>query len=56
MAERLREVAEIPQQFIKEGTLVCHLMNLYYYELINSSLTDVRNLPRMVRLLSSRES
>jgi protein transport protein SEC61 subunit gamma-like protein len=23
MAEKLREVAEIPQQFVKEGTLVC---------------------------------
>jgi len=53
MAERLREVAEIPQQFIKEGTLVCQLKSLWYLELINSSLTDVRNLPRMVCLLLS---
>jgi hypothetical protein len=48
MAERLREVAEIPQQFIKEGTLVCQLFILSYCKLIISSLTDVRNLPRMV--------
>jgi hypothetical protein len=53
MAERLREVAEIPQQFIKEGTLVCHLINLCYLKLMNSSLIDVRNLPRMVCLPST---
>jgi hypothetical protein len=48
MAERLREVAEIPQQFIKEGTLVGPLSNAQIIELMNSSLIDVRNLLKMV--------
>lgn len=29
MAERLREVAEIPQQFVKEGSLVSHPLSLF---------------------------
>lgn len=52
MAERIREVAEIPQQFIKEGTLVRYWSFAYGMKADDSSLIDVRNLPRMVSLVS----
>jgi len=53
MAERLREVAEIPQQFVKEGTLVSGPTTTLDSKLMGSSSTDVRNLLKMVSLSNS---